>query len=312
MNKKLLLTLLPLIALSACNKAAYKLDLQVASPAGSPAIALYKYLGDSDHLEVNTDANNVVAYFSSTKTSERKDVILAPTNAGIAAINSGANYKIAATVTFGNFFLISTGSDEDKTLNKGDKVMAFQEKGVAGKLFNYLYGDKELDVEFKTTAADVKNVVLTDKDFNADYILLAQPVVNAVVSAKEGYSVFANLQQDYKEKTGGKEITQASIFVRNDTDTQLLNDFLKNIKSDVESLLKKPEVFLDAVSGMDDTVVTAKVTAKKEAVVNLIKNGNALGLGFKYALESKASVDAFIGTLGLQETNEEIYFSVNK
>ena len=312
MNKKLLLTLLPLIALSACNKAAYKLDLQVASPAGSPAIALYKYLGDSDHLEVNTDANNVVAYFSSTKTSERKDVILAPTNAGIAAINSGANYKIAATVTFGNFFLISTGSDEDKTLNKGDKVMAFQEKGVAGKLFNYLYGDKELDVEFKTTAADVKNAVLTDKDFNADYILLAQPVVNAVVSAKEGYSVFANLQQDYKEKTGGKEITQASIFVRNDTDTQLLNNFLKNIKSDVESLLKKPEVFLDAVSGMDDTVVTAKVTAKKEAVVNLIKNGNALGLGFKYALENKASIDAFIGTLGLQETNEEIYFSVNK
>ena len=89
MNKKLLLTLIPLMALAACNKAAYKLELSVASPAGSPAIALYKYLADVDHLEVNSDANNVLAYFTSTETSQKKDVIFAPTNAGIAAINTG-------------------------------------------------------------------------------------------------------------------------------------------------------------------------------------------------------------------------------
>ena len=312
MKKKLILTLLPLIALSACGKATYKLDVKVASPAGSPAIALFKYLGDLDHLEVNTDANNVIAYFSSKDNTQRKDVILAPTNAGIAAINKGAEYKIAATVTFGNFFLISTGSDKDKVLNEGDKVLAFQENGVAGKLFTYLYGDKDLDVTFANTAADVKNTVLTDKSFDADYVLLAQPVVNAVISAKEGYSVFANLQADYKEKTGGKEITQASIFVRNDTNSKLIDSFLKNVKTDVEELLKNPETFLEAVKEMDDTVITGKVAAKKEAVVNLLKNGNALGLGYKAALENKASIDAFIQTLGLKESNEEIYYGYHK
>ena len=312
MNKKVILSLIPVMMLTACNKAAYKLDVQIASPAGSPAIALYKYLGDTDHLEVNTDANNVIAYFSSTDNAQRKDVILAPTNAGIAAINKGAEYKIAATVTFGNFFLISTGSDEDKTLNEGDKVLAFQQNGVAGKLFNYLYGDKGLDVTYANTAADVKNTVLTDKSFDADYVLLAQPVVSAVISAKEGYSVFANLQQDYKTKTDGKEITQASIFVRNDSDSKLIDKFLKNVEQDVKELLDKPESFLDAVKDMDDTVVTGKVTAKKEAVVKLLTNGNALGIGFKYAKDNKAAIDAFIQTLGLKESNEEIYYSVNK
>lgn len=311
-KKSILITLLPLIALTACGNVKYKLDIQVASPAGSPAIALYKYLGDSEHLEVNTDANNVLAYFSSQDTNQRKDVIIAPTNAGIAAILKGAEYKIAATVTFGNFFLISTGSDEDKTINEGDKVLAFQQNGVAGKLFTYLYGDKGLDVTFVNTAADVKNTVLTDKSFDADYVLLAQPVVTAVISAKDGYSVFANLQADYKEKTGGKEITQASIFVSDNAQSTLINSFLANVKSDVEKLLKEPESFLEAVKDMDDTVVISKVTAKKEAVVNLLKNGNALGLGYKAALENKASIDAFIQTLGLKETNEEIYYSSNK
>ena len=311
MNKKLLLTLIPVMALAACNKATYKLDLSVATPAGSPAIALYKYLADTDHLEVNSDANNVLAYFTSTETSQKKDVIFAPTNAGIAAINKGANYKIAATVTFGNFYLISTGKDADGVLNEGDKVLAFQQNGVAGKLFNYVYGDKSLDVEYRSTAADVKNEVLT-QDVDFCYILLAQPVVSAVISAKEGFKVYANVQNDYKEKTGGKEITQASIFVRSDVDVKVASKFLNNVEKDVKELLENPEVFLDAVKDMDDTTITAKVTAKKEAVVNLLKNGNALGIGYKNALENKASIDAFIQSLGLKESNEEIYFNITK
>ena len=311
MNKKLLLTLIPVMTLVACNKAAYKLELSVASPAGSPAIALYKYLADTDHLEVNSDANNVLAYFTSTETSQKKDIIFAPTNAGIAAINKGANYKIAATVTFGNFYLISTGKDADETLNDGDKVLAFQQNGVAGKLFNYVYGDKSLNVEYRSTAADVKNEVLT-QDVDFGYILLAQPVVSAVISAKEGFKVYANVQNDYKEKTGGKEITQASIFVRGDVDNKVASKFLNNVEKDVKELLNDPEVFLDAVKDMDDTTITAKVTAKKEAVVKLLKNGNALGVGYKNALENKASIDAFIQSLGLKESNEEIYFNITK
>lgn len=311
MNKKLLLTLIPAIALAACNKASYKLDLKVATPAGSPAIALYKYLEDVDHLEVNSDANNVLAYFTSTETSQKKDVIFAPTNAGIAAINKGANYKIAATVTFGNFYLISTGKDSDNTLNEGDKVLAFQQNGVAGKLFNYVYGDKSLDVEYLSTAADVKNKILTE-DVDYGYVLLAQPVVSAVVSAKENFKVFANVQNDYKTKTNGKEITQASIFIRSDVDNAIASKFLNNVEKDVKELLDKPEKFLDAVKNMDDAVITAKVTAKKEAVVNLIKNSNALGIGYKNALENKANIDAFISSLGLKETNEEIYFTTSK
>lgn len=308
MNKKLLLALVPVMLLAGCNKTKedYQLDLKVISPAGSPAIALYKYL-KSDNYEVNGDANNVTAYFSTND----KDVIVAPTNAGIAAINKGANFKIVATVTFGNFFLLSTGKDSDNVLNEGDKVIAFQQNGVAGKLFNYIYGDKSLDVTYLGTAADVKNKVLSE-DVDAGYVMLAQPVVNAVLKAKTEYKLFANMQDDYKTKTGGKEITQASVFVNNGVDKEKTKSFLSNLEKDIKALLDNPDVFLSAVEGMDDVILTSKISAQKEAVVNLLKNNNALGIGYKNALSNKAAIDAFIGTLGLAETNEEIYFNVNK
>ena len=138
--------------------AASNLELNVAVPAGAPAIAFYKHLNDSK-LDVDA-AETVVAYLSSNSS---KDVVVAPTNAGIAAINKGADFKLAATITFGNFFIVATGNDDDGVMNKGDKVLAFQENGVPGKIFNYVYGDRELDVKFAKDVQEAKNTILTEK-----------------------------------------------------------------------------------------------------------------------------------------------------
>ena len=310
MNKKLL-TLIPVIALTACSgTTSHSLELKVVTPAGSPATAFYKHLGDTEHLEVNGDANNVIAYLTTTDTAQRKDVVVAPTNAGVAAINKNAPFKIAATITFGNFFLLSTGKESDGTLSEGDKVIAFQQNGVAGKLFNYVYGDKGLDVTYLTDAASVKNKILTE-DLDAGYVLLAQPVVAAILGQKSEFKIYANVQNDYKEKTGGKEITQASIFIRNDVDVSRAKSFLNGIKEDVESLLKDPSLLASSTEDIEDQVFTTKLTGTKTLVTNLLKNNNQIGLGFKYAYENKESIDAFIGTLGLPATNEESYFRVN-
>ncbi len=299
------------IACSSHSNKEHPLELQVATPSGSPATAFYKHLGDTDHLEVNTDPNNVIAYFSKAD-SQRKDIIVAPTNAGINAINNGANYQIAATLTFGNFYLLATGKDSDKTLNEGDKVLAFQQNGVAGKLFNFIYGDKNLSVDYLANAAAVKDKVLTE-DVDYGYVMLAQPVVTAVLKAKTqaGYSLFADMQADYKTKTGGKEITQASLFVSKDSDQAKVNDLLKYLKQDIEELIANPDVLDEATKDLEDQIVTTKLTANKELVKTLIKN-NQLGLGYKEAFENKASIDSFVANFGIGETNEEIYYRVNQ
>ena len=295
------------MALTGCGSQ-HQLELTVAAPAGSPAIAFYNYLGDTNHLEVNSDANNVLAYFGADSKTI-KDIIVAPTNAGVGKINSGAPYKIAATVTFGNFFLLSTGKDTNNVLDEGDKVLAFQENGVAGKLYKYLYGDKTSNVTYVADAKAVNNAI-ADKDFDYAYVLLAQPVVYNVLAAQKAFSVYASLQNDYKEKTG-KELTQASIFIRNTADKEKADAMLKAVKSDIEKLVKRPNAFLKAVKGLEDQIIASKATAKKEVIVELLSDNNALGMGFKYAKENKEAIDTFVKAVGMGETSEEIYYSVD-
>ena len=88
------------------------------------------------------------------------DVIVAPTQGGLTQIvKQQAEYKIAATITFGNFYLISTGRDEDNTLNKGDKVCYFQKDDVPGKVFNYVYGDLDLFTYDVAAVSDTKAII---------------------------------------------------------------------------------------------------------------------------------------------------------
>lgn len=281
------------------------INLKVACPAGAPAVSLFAHLGESN-VEINA-AENVQAYMTGTSD---KDVVILPTNFGVNAIvNQNVEFKLAATVTFGNFFLLSTGLDDNNALDSGDKVLAFQQKGVAGKLFNYLYGDLGLDITYDADAASVKTKILTaDSSFDYDYALLAQPVVNAILKNKSSYAVYSNIQEAYKTKTGGKEITQASIFIRNTVEAETAKAFLNTIKGDVEQLLDDTQVIVDQTSSLEEERVAAKLNVNAQAIKGLLDNGNQLGVGYKDAFTNKANIDAFLQTLGMGATSEEIYF----
>lgn len=60
----------------------------------------------SENVEINADATNVLSYLSADST---KDIVIAPTNALVAKVMKDklTNFKIAANITFGNFYLAS-------------------------------------------------------------------------------------------------------------------------------------------------------------------------------------------------------------
>ena len=297
------------LSLAGCHSfSTNPLGLKVAAPAGSPAIALFAHIGE-DSVEINA-AENVQGYMTD---AADKDMVILPTNYGINAIvNKKVGFKIAATVTFGNFYLLSTGLDDNSELTAGDKVLAFQQNGVAGKLLNYVYGDRNLDITYLADAKSVKDAILTSQDFDYDYVLLAQPVVKVILEKKSSYSIFADLQSDYKIKTNGKEITQASIFVKNSADVELVQKALETIKSDINHMISNPQDLISQTSSLEQEKVSAKFTTTAETVKYLIENGNQLGVGYKDALSNKANIDSFLNALGMGETNEEIYFHFEK
>ena len=126
-------------------------DLKIICPTGAPAVAFYNY-AQSEKFETAAPIPQFI--------TNNYDVIVAPTHGGIdKLVNANANYKIAATITFGNMYILSTGRDADNTMNKGDHVLYFSENDLPGKVFNYLYGSLELDTFAVSSAADTKSII---------------------------------------------------------------------------------------------------------------------------------------------------------
>ena len=320
MKKNLLMMgLIPMLSLTGCGGTSKFL---VASPSGAPAIALYNHLADEKNYEIGK-AENIASCFASRK----YQAIIAPTNVGVASINAGAKYLLAANITFGNFYLASTGLDDDGVFNKGDKVLAFQKNGVAGKLFSSVYKDNfnESDATFLADLATVKTKLLghwnketsswqefMQEPMDYDYVLLAQPVMQVLKTQISALSVYANVQDDYKTTHENNEITQASVFIKKGTNKDKANEFLLDIQNSIEGLLENPELLSEATSGLEAEIVTGKLGGPVQVLKALIQNGNQLGLGYKDARENKENIDKFLETLGESATNEEIYWSNNK
>ena len=45
-----------------------------------------------------------------------------------------------------------------------------------------------------------------------------------------------------------------------------------------------------------------------ETAVEVLEEGNGMGLGFKYAKENKASIDQFLSLFNIATTDEKIYY----
>ena len=311
MNKKLYILPILAIAMTSCAKADYT-SLKIVSPTGAPAYALCGE-ASNPNFETNGVPKNIVAFMA----AEKYDVAVLPTNIGIQAINSGVNYKIAATVTFGNIFVAATGNDDDNVMDAGDSILLFQQGSVPDLVFHYVYGDSlDTAISYVDDAQTASKCLaagknLTNDNVPVDYVLMAEPALTTVLSNTNAptygkSSVYANLQEKYKEKSNGLEMFQASVFVKNSSDKEQIKEFLRSTEKSINSLLKNPDSLIEIASVKTDP--SAFFGNDPAIAVKALKQNNGLGLGFKYASKNKDAIDNFLSLFGIGATSEEIYF----
>lgn len=299
-----LLATLPLltVACSSNNK------INVLCPTGAPAFAFYDSLNNSNFV-TSSNPNNIFA--SMTKASGT-DVVVIDTISGIKAIRNGSPYKIAASITFGNFYLCSTGLDDNNQLDNDDVIVLFNKNSLPDVLFNFIYDESKFtninyvdNVQEATVAYKTKSVIPSNSNnpIPVDYVLLAEPAVSAA-----GATVFSNIQEKYNDLTGGKKITQASIFVKSDSKKDI-SSFLANIKSAINEAINEPGLIKDKILDKYDEQMAIQVFGTNPKVVsNVTAKNNGMGLGFKYAIENISDINAFISLFGMEEINEEIIY----
>ena len=285
----------------------------IVCPTGAPAFAFYNF-ANKDNFETNSTPSNIVSMMSSASSV---DVVVIDTVSGIKAINNGAPFKIAASITFGNFYIASTGNDIDGHMDVGDKIVLFGEKQTPDLLFHYLYGDTyDSGIEFVTNVQDAAKCLISGKNAVTssivDYVFVAQPVLFNALQKNPKASKYVDVQEEYKTKSGGKSLVQASIFVRSTIskvkEKDSLNRLLYQIEDDVLDALDNPDLISEALKDLTTEEVQAKYGVASEIAVSVLKDGNGLGLGFKPAASIKENIDSFISLFSLENTNEEIYY----
>ena len=328
--KKLIPLLLTTLAISACsinakssdtnkdqsNDGPYIVyqtgDLSIATPTGAPALAFYRY-AKIDNFETNSVPTNIVAMMNKGE----KDVVVLPTNAGVQAIvNKNAPYKIGATITFGNFYIVSMNNDDNQVMDASDTILLFQKNNVPDKIFHYVYGNAlDSALHYVNAVSDAASAIIggkfTDPELGTDlvpnYVMIAEPALTNVLSKKgNAVSVYANVQEEYKKKSSNAELFQASIFINNNVNVDKATCFLEDIKKDIEDAISDPSKMSAGMSKIEDaSTVYGVAPAMAEAV---LRKNNGMGLGFKLARENKEAINTFLGIFDINNVDEKIYF----
>lgn len=313
----ILLTVLMLINLSACGtkkqeeevvveEAQDLATLKIVTPVGAPSVAFYNY-SDNENFETNGTPANIIAMMAD---DNGPDVVVVDTVGGLNAISKGANYKLDAIITFGNFFIASTGNDENGTLDADDKVVLFGQNQTPDLVWHYIYGDEyDANIIWVAAAGDAAATLQTGKDLegqDVDYVFLAQPALFASLKQNEKASVYANVQDLYTEKSGTSMI-QAGLFVKNTLNDATVDAFNEVLKADVDAAIADSSVIGAGFGKISEDEVKAKFGVAAAPIMAVVKNGNQLGLGFEKAKDIKDTIDAFLTVMNKDVTNEEVY-----
>ena len=303
-SKILILLAATTMSMAGCNKAP---ELSIVVPTGAPALAFYNHV-TSNSFTTNSVPNNILTEM----VGGTKDVVVLPTNVGVKAIVSqNVQYKIAATITFGNFHIAATGNDDDGIMDADDYIVLFQKNNVPDKLFHAVYGNSldagihyVDDVSWATKCWVQGKDVTTETKDPVDYVLIAEPAFTNAKAQKANITEYANLQTKYKEVQTA-DIFQASVFIKNDVAAA---NFLETLKTEIEEVIANGDLIVEKTSSLSPEEATTLLGVAPQVAANVTKNGNGMGLGFKYARENKEGIDKFLSLFGMNATSEEIYY----
>ena len=319
--KKLLLIFLLLFVVCGCTgkkeetpaeKVIDTDSLTIVTPTGAPVLAFYDQIANENYSRVAAEA------ISALWTGDASpDILVVDLTSGAKAIANGADYKLGAILTFGNFYLASTSNDEDETMDTDDRIVLFgNENMLPSRIWHYLFNDEYDDSLVYEGNAQIAAAALASgkasDGSDVDYVFLAQPALFASMKKNEKAKISMDIQAEYKNRSG-LDMIQAALFINNRVDQETADEFLKKLEASINALIDNPELANEGLSVYKDEEALTQYGFNPAVVVNVMKQTNALGnnamgLGFKRAIDIKDDIDAFLNVFGMDKTSEEIYF----
>ncbi|MFA5007476.1 MAG: hypothetical protein WC509_08465 [Candidatus Izemoplasmatales bacterium] len=254
-------------------------------PSGSPALAQIYVQTDGRHaVSVVNGADPLVAAFGSGS----HDVVFAPTNLGAKMIAAGADYRFAAAVVWGNYYLVTTGKTSF-TLDglDGASILAFGQNQTSDIVLRHLLSENDVDATLTYVDAVASAAAL----FAADptlVVLTAEPSLSALCATVDGLQVI-DLQDEYAALHGEGSYPQAGVFVMNGIDADRVDAYLTDLAASVSAVNDDPAAAAAAGAelgfGFSEAVMTGAIPGSHLAYVAAADARTALEAYFAIILE---------------------------
>lgn len=277
LNKKLFIFIVffcLFLTLASCNKD--KLNMIV--PYGAPQFAqLYMQESNDYDVTIVQGADPLVAAFA----SESYDVIIAPTNLGAKLYQSKPVYQLAASITWGNYYLISKDFIALDDL-EDQEIIAFGQNQTPDAILQYVLDDSSIHITYLDSLSSVVSEFLLD---GSQIYLVAEPSLS-LIEASHTVNVI-DIKQLYQDKTGRDSFPQASVFVHH----KLSDDIVDKIKNDIKNSIEK------TLNKLDETALLAielGIQMDQEIIKSSFLNSNIL---YKSSDDAKEDIIVYLEML---------------
>ncbi len=220
------------MSIMACGKDDNKLSIYM--PDGAPALAMSRMMYENKSFGKDTEYNVVAASnISNFILNKTADIAIMPINMASKIIGNGEDYKICATVTNGNLYIV--GSEDISNLNGlvGSVVGVIGRSNVPDLNFRYLLSNAGIDYEEGETAKDGKVVIQYFNDASLllpmlkqnklKFGLIPEPAVSKLLTMAPNFSIELDIQALWE----GGSYPQAVMVVK--TELAIDKEFVRNI-----------------------------------------------------------------------------------
>ena len=233
--------------------------IQIYMPDGAPALAMSKLMHDNNQFDMEVNYTVLASSnIANTIVNKTADIAILPVNAASKIL--GDNYKIVATVTNGNLYVVGNKDINSLSDLRGEVVGVIGQGNVPDLNFRYLLTSNAVDYETSEEAvdgkvairyfADASNLLPLLKQGHLNFGLLPEPAVSKLLSMATNFNIELNIQSLWE----GGSYPQAVMVAK----TSLIDDNTELIESIIDEMINSEEWIksntIEAVTAVNNNI----------------------------------------------------------
>ena len=211
MKKRLasvVLLILGVLTSSGCSKPAVPKEthvLTVSVPDGIPALTMAKMIEEdtqiSENISLQYTIEKTTDVLAAKVFSKEADIAIVPSNLAAQSYNKELGYKIAATGSWGSFYLISEGAIGDTDLLKEKEITTIGKNLTPDLILRHILNLKQINPDEDVTINYLNGATELAPNFiggKAEIASVPEPMLSMIMSKKPDTHIIIDFNEEWK------------------------------------------------------------------------------------------------------------------